>query len=58
MNFFDFAIFSSGIIIGVYLDQTYRLPNVVVITKNIWEHLKKYEPPKKEGASAMDIDTV
>ena len=55
MNFFDLAVFSSGILVGMYLDQTYRLPNVSVITRNIWEQLRKYEPVKKEN-DRMDVD--
>ena len=54
MNFFDIAIFSSGIVLGVYLDQIYRLPNVQRITNDIVGYLKRYEPRKKK--EKMDVD--
>lgn len=53
MNFFDIAIFGSGIIAGIYLDQTYRLPCIKTITQNVWNLVKHYEPPKK---NSMDLD--
>lgn len=55
MNFFDVAILSSGIMLGIYLDQTYRLPNMENITRNAWMYLKRYEPVKKRE-SEMDLD--
>ena len=55
MNFFDLGIFSSGILLGIYLDQTYVLPKVEIIVKNVWSYLKRYEPPKKD---AMELDDL
>lgn len=43
MNFFDIAIFSSGIILGIYLEQTYKLPNVDKIIDNNVLHLKNFQ---------------
>lgn len=53
MNFFDIAVFSSGILVGMYLDQTYKLPNVKLIINNVLNVMKHYEPEKK---SHMDVD--
>ena len=40
-------IFGSGIISGIYLDQTYTLPNVEKKFNEYYEQMKRYEPPKK-----------
>ena len=55
MNFFDIAVFSTGIVCGIYLDQTYRLPNMKIIFNNAWKYLKQYEPLRK-GREGMDLD--
>ena len=35
--------FSSGIVLGLYLDQKYDLPKVTTTMDNIGEYLKKIE---------------
>ena len=54
MNFLDVILFSAGMVVGVYLDQKYILPNVEKVSERIKNLLKQYEPPKKP--EPMDID--
>ena len=39
--------FTSGIIVGIYLDQKYDLPLVAVTIDNFKEYLKKIEKDDK-----------
>lgn len=41
----NIIVLVSGIIIGVYLDQTYKLPNFNNLIKKFNTDLKKYEKP-------------
>ncbi len=38
-----FMIFISGIVVGVYIDQTYTLPRISSIINKINNDIKKYE---------------
>ena len=49
MNLFDVLLFSSGTILGIYLDQIYELPRVKTIGYRIYNFFQQYEPKKKEG---------
>ena len=39
----NFFYFTSGIVLGVYLDQKYKLPDVTKTLENIADYLKSIE---------------
>ena len=55
MNLFDIAVFGTGVVCGIYMGQTYKLPQMEIIFKNVVKYLKYYEPEKKDNMG-MDLD--
>jgi hypothetical protein len=43
--------FSSGVVLGIYLDQKYDLPKVTTTMDNIAEYLKKIEKDDNDKKS-------
>ena len=39
----NFIIFLSGIVVGIYIDQSYKVPSINKYVKNVEETLKKHE---------------
>lgn len=56
MNLFDVIIFSSGTILGIYLNQRYILPNIKNVVNNVFNVLKQYEPPKKNEDEDIEMN--
>lgn len=56
MNLFDVIIFSSGTILGIYLNQRYILPNIKNVVNNVFNVLKQYEPPKKNENEDIEMN--
>tara|TARA_B100000575_G_C22957482_1_gene553428 strand:- start:684 stop:824 length:141 start_codon:yes stop_codon:yes gene_type:complete len=44
----NFFYFTSGIILGVYIDQKYKLPTVTTSLENFAEYLKSIEKGSKK----------
>jgi hypothetical protein len=38
-----FILFAGGVILGVYIDQTYKVPKIQTIISKISDELKKHQ---------------
>lgn len=39
------VLFVSGVVFGIYIDQTYNLPKISLLVNKIKNDIKKYEKP-------------